>query len=119
MQNSGGVERWQIDHLRGLARKTLVYLYIKHLATYNFGWVKYWRMTFVLPNSPKFSPTKTLHHTVAEINLTANKHTPGEVYQMLFTPMQKRLASKTSVSFACHYKHTCIGFFSCTVPVVC
>jgi len=25
-----------------------------------FGWVKYWRMTFDSPNSPKFSPTTIL-----------------------------------------------------------
>ena len=31
-----------------------------------FGWViiKYWRMTFVSPNSPKFSPAKILCYTV-------------------------------------------------------
>ena len=32
-----------------------------------FGWVKYWRMTFVSPNSPKFSPTRILHYTVVAI----------------------------------------------------
>jgi len=26
--------------------------------------VKYWQMTFNLPNSPKFSPDAILHHTV-------------------------------------------------------
>jgi len=29
-----------------------------------FGWVKYWPMTFNLPNSPKFSPATILHYTV-------------------------------------------------------
>jgi len=29
-----------------------------------FGWVKYWRMTFNSPNSPKFSPATILRYTV-------------------------------------------------------
>jgi len=29
-----------------------------------FGWVKYWRITFNLPNSLKFSPTTILLYTV-------------------------------------------------------
>ena len=45
---------WQIYNSYTLA--TLVNL--------EFGWVKYWRMAFVLLNSLKFSPTKILHYTV-------------------------------------------------------
>jgi len=29
-----------------------------------FGWVKYWRMTFTSPNSPKFSPATIFRYTV-------------------------------------------------------
>ena len=34
------------------------------LVNLEFGWVKYWRMTFLLPNSPKFFPARILHYTV-------------------------------------------------------
>jgi len=34
-----------------------------------FGWVKYWRMTFNFPNSPKFSSATFLHYMV-----TTNHH---------------------------------------------
>ena len=30
-----------------------------------FGWVKYCQMAFILPNSPKFSPTRCLCYTVS------------------------------------------------------
>ena len=28
------------------------------------GWVKYWRITFISPNSPKFSPATVLRYTI-------------------------------------------------------
>ena len=33
-------------------------IYNTTLVNLEFGWEKYWRMAFVLPNSPKFSPPK-------------------------------------------------------------
>ena len=66
-QNIGGIKLWRIGHFRVLARKTLVSLQQLPLVTMvnlEFGWVKYWQMTIVLPNSPKFSPSKVFHYTV-------------------------------------------------------
>ena len=66
-QNSGGVKLGRIDRFRVLARKTLANLQLYILATLvnlEFGWVKYWRMTFLSPNSPKFSPARILRYTV-------------------------------------------------------
>ena len=34
------------------------------LANLEFGWVKYWRMMYSSPNSPKFSPARILRYTV-------------------------------------------------------
>ena len=61
VQNFGGVKLWRIDRFRVLARKMLAnlqQLMLAALVNLEFGWVKYWRMTFVLPNSPKFAPPK-------------------------------------------------------------
>ena len=64
-QNSGGVKLWLIDHFRVSARKMLANLQMLTLATLvilEFGWVKYWRMMFVSPTSPKFSPARILYY---------------------------------------------------------
>ena len=64
-QTSGGVKLWLIDHFRVSARKMLANLQMLTLATLvilEFGWVKYWRMMFVSPNSPKFSPARILYY---------------------------------------------------------
>ena len=37
---------------------------INYFSNLEFGWVKYWQITFILPNSPKISPTKILRYTV-------------------------------------------------------
>ena len=34
------------------------------LANLEFGWVKYWRMMYSSPNSPKFSPARILRYMV-------------------------------------------------------
>ena len=44
---------------------------ISYFSEFGFGWVKYWQMTFVLPNSPTFSPTKILHYTDAVVSYLA------------------------------------------------
>ena len=62
--NFGGIKLWQNDRFRVLVRKMLANLQqltLDTLVNLEFGWVKYWRMTFVLP---KFSPTKILRYTV-------------------------------------------------------
>ena len=67
VQNSGGVKLWLIDHFRFWARKMLANLQMLTLATLvilEFGWVKYWQMIFVSPNSPKFSPARILYYMV-------------------------------------------------------
>ena len=42
---------------------------IATLVNLEFDGVKYWRMVFGSPNSPKFSPTKILHYTVRALLL--------------------------------------------------
>ena len=66
-QNSGGVKFWRIDRFRVLMRKMLAnlqYLTLATLVNLEFGWVKYWQMAFVSPNSPKFSSAKILCYMV-------------------------------------------------------
>ena len=38
---------------------------IATLENLEFRWVKFWQMTFVLPNLLKFSPARILHYTIA------------------------------------------------------
>ena len=62
-QNFSGVKLWRIDHFRVLARENVGEFTIANIATLvnlEFGGVKYWRMVFDSPNSPKFSPAKIL-----------------------------------------------------------
>ena len=42
---------------------------ISHFNILEIGWVKYWRMIFILLNSLKFSPAKILRHTIYPYNL--------------------------------------------------
>ena len=62
-QNSGGVKLWRIDHFIVLARKMLanLLLYISHFSESGI-WLG--KILFLLPNSPKFSPTRILRYTV-------------------------------------------------------
>ena len=53
-----------------------------------FGWVKYWQMTIVSPNSPKFSLAKVLRYTVVlELELVIVSYTVfiNKVADMSFT----------------------------------
>ena len=63
VQNSGRIKLWQINHFRVLARKMLVNL--QELKCLPFSYLSesgIWlgKMTFVLPNSPKYSPSRIL-----------------------------------------------------------
>ena len=42
----------------------LLIILLATLANLEFGWVKYWRMMYSSPNSPKFSPARILRYTV-------------------------------------------------------
>ena len=47
---------------------------IATLVNLEFGRVKYWRMTFILPNSLKSSPPKLLHYTVYHTTTNNTKY---------------------------------------------
>ena len=45
----------------------LLIILLATLANLEFSWVKYWRMMYSSPNSPKFSPARILRYTVSKI----------------------------------------------------
>jgi len=67
----GDISRLTASHLNSLLQSLLTHVHtfypeVKRFTKNGdkFGWVKYWRMTFNLPNSPKFSPATILHYTL-------------------------------------------------------
>ena len=67
----GDISRLISSHPSLHPQSLLTHMQTFHLEVENFtkngdkfGWVKYWQMTFNLPNSPKFSPTRILCYMV-------------------------------------------------------
>ena len=54
----------------------LLIILLATLANLEFGWVKYWRMMYSSPNSPKFSPARVLRYTVYVLTEFSNNRDP-------------------------------------------